>query len=104
MVRADYCGDGVAHTKDGTSIDLYDDLAIQKPGSLEDEEYAFEAGWSPKGAVCVARTRWPEIQTREALGVACPRLAENVGCDQGAARAAGALLFNRSRTVARTGS
>lgn len=103
MVRADYCGDGVAHTKDGTSIDLYDDLGIQAPGSKDDAEYAFEAGWGPKGALCVARTRWPEIQTREALGEACPRLAEKPECNEDTARAAGALLFNRSRRVARTG-
>jgi len=103
MVRADYCGDGVAHTKDGTSIDLYDDIGIQAPGSKDDAEFAFEAGWAPLGAVCVARTRWPEIQTRDQLSAACPRLAAKVDCDEDVARASGALLFNRSRPIARTG-
>ena len=105
MVRADYCGDGAPHTRDGTAIDIYDDLGIQKVSTLEDAEFALEAGWGPKGATCVARTRWPDIQTREELGRTCPRLAQDaVACDEKAARQAGALLFNRSRLVARTGT
>ena len=104
MVRADYCGDGAPHTRDGTSIDIYDTLGIQKEASKDDPEFAFEAGWGPRGAVCVARTRWPDIQTRDELGRACPRLAQDtVTCDESSARASGALLFNRSRLVARTG-
>jgi ADYC domain len=58
MVRADYCGNGRAHTKEGTTIDIYDRLRIQtrtpKSGMV------FEATWSPDGAVSIARTRWPE--------------------------------------------
>lgn len=30
MARADYCGNGISHTKDGTIIDLYDRLGIQR--------------------------------------------------------------------------
>ncbi|MGQ0622505.1 MAG: ADYC domain-containing protein [Panacagrimonas sp.] len=103
MVPADYCGDLKPHTKDGTSIDLYDDLGIQKPGSLDDAEYSFEAGWGPGGAVCVAKTRWPELQTLEALQQECPRLVNAATCDENSARKGGALLFNRSRRVPRTG-
>jgi ADYC domain len=58
MVRADYCGNGRAHTKEGTAIDIYDRLRIQtrtpKSGMV------FEAAWSPEGAVFIDRTRWPE--------------------------------------------
>jgi hypothetical protein len=58
MVRADYCGNGRAHTKEGTAIDIYDRLRIQtrtpKSGMV------FEATWSPDGAVSIDRTRWPE--------------------------------------------
>jgi hypothetical protein len=58
MVRADYCGNGRSHTKEGTVIDIYDQLGIQtrtpKSGML------FEAAWSPDGAVFINRTRWPE--------------------------------------------
>lgn len=103
MVRADYCGDGRAHTRDGTAIDLYDDLVLQRPATLRDPEYAFEAGWDPNGAVCVARTRWPDLQTREQLGRDCPRLASAQACNEDGARQAGAVVFNRSRIVARTG-
>lgn len=104
MVRADYCGDGAPHTKDGTAIDLYDDLGIQTAATRDDPEFAFEAGWSARGAVCVARTRWPDLQSREQLGRDCPRLAQEVrACDEASARRAGALLFNRSRPHARTG-
>ncbi len=103
MVPADYCGDFKPHTKNGTTIDLYDDLGIQKMGTDKDGEFAFEAGWAPTGAVCVARTRWPELQTREQLSLDCPRLGIGEGCDEATARKAGALIFNRSRLVARTG-
>lgn len=104
MVRADYCGDGTPHTKDGTMIDLYDDLGIQAPGTTADATFAFEAGWGPDGAVCVARMRWPDLQTREQLARECPRLAsEPDTCTQDAARKAGALLYNRSRPEARIG-
>lgn len=97
MVRADYCGDGIATTRDGTLIDVYDRLGVQRPES--GPELTFEAGWSPEGAVCVAHTRIPENLTLEQLGERCPRLASAVGaaCDEAAAAAGGAVLFNRSR-------
>ncbi|WP_245894042.1 ADYC domain-containing protein [Chamaesiphon polymorphus] len=58
MVRADYCGNGRAHTKDGTAIDIYDRLSIQT--RTPHSGMILEAGWSPDGAVFIARTRWPE--------------------------------------------
>jgi len=97
MVRADYCGDGRAYTRDGTSIDLWDDRGIQKSESADDASFSFEAAWGPDGAVCVARTRIPENITLEALKVACPRLAQAPSCTEATGRGAGALLFNRSR-------
>jgi hypothetical protein len=58
MVRADYCGDGRPHTKDGTWIDVYDTLGIQV---REPEEKTgpvwLEAGWSPEGATFLNRPR-----------------------------------------------
>ena len=30
MVRADYCGDGVGHTRNGTPIDLFDRIGVQR--------------------------------------------------------------------------
>ena len=74
MMRADYCGDGQSFTRDGTLIDLYDRLGLQKdepaPGMR------FEAGWGKDGAICVARARIPEKVTLEELARRCPgRLA-----------------------------
>jgi hypothetical protein len=97
LMRADYCGDGRPWTRTGTSVDVWDDLGIQKSDSGDDAKYSFEAGWSPAGAVCVARTRIPENITLDKLKEVCPRLAAGATCDETSARAAGALLFNRSR-------
>ena len=59
MVRADYCGDGTPHTRNGTKINFWDNSGV-----LADDPWPgmrFEAAWSPQGAVCVARTRLPEV-------------------------------------------
>lgn len=98
MVRADYAGDGEPHTRDGTSIDIYDRLGIQQSESANDPGYAFEAGWTPAGAVCVARTRWPDLVSLDQLRSRHPgRFGGDKVCDDETARALGALLFNRSR-------
>ena len=97
MVRADYCGNGTATTKDGQAIDMYDDLGIQKPEN--DPAMDFEAGWTEEGAACVRHARVKENVTLEALVAACPRLQDRVGpaCSEEAARKLGARLFNRSK-------
>ena len=97
MARADYCGDGHPHTKDGTSIDNYDDLGIQRRGAADDATYVFEAGWSPAGAVCVAHPRWADQGTVAQIRSECPRLAAVPNCDETSARALGARMFNHSR-------
>jgi hypothetical protein len=58
MVRGDYCGDGVAHTENGTTIDVWDALGIltETTGSGLD----LEAEWTTDGAACVMHTRWVE--------------------------------------------
>lgn len=99
MVRGDYCGDGLAHTRDGTSIDIYDDLGIQKPGTMDDSSYLFEAGWTPGGAACVAHTRWNDLLTLEQLAATCPRLNNARACTELRAQSLGARLFNRSRRL-----
>ncbi len=97
MVRADYCGDGQATTKEGMAIDIFDDHGIQQ--SEGGADFRFEAGWSPQGAVCVAHTRVAENIDLEALATRCPRLRAALGttCTETRARALGALVFNRSR-------
>ncbi len=87
MARADYCGDGVPHTEEGTPINLWDIAGIQNPDKIDG--MTFEAAWGPNGAVAIARTRWPQdlayVQTH------CPdRLQVND------ARSEGALLYNDS--------
>jgi hypothetical protein len=100
MVRADYSGRGDGHTRNGTSIDIWDVADIQKPESLADPTYAFEAGWGPDGAVCAARTRWTELLPLSVLLQSAPRLVAQP-CDEAEARRRGALLFNRSRLAPR---
>ncbi|MGQ0528560.1 MAG: ADYC domain-containing protein [Panacagrimonas sp.] len=97
MARADYCGDGQPHTKEGTSIDNFDDLGIQTRGAADDPSYVFEAGWTPQGAVCVNHTRWTDVVTLDALKTQCPRLAAAPHCDEITARSLGARMFNASR-------
>lgn len=101
MVTADYCGNGTPHTRDGTSIDYWDRTGIAEAGSLDDAEYALEAGWSPSGAVCVAKSRWPDQGSAAQMVRECPRLPAPETCTEESARAGGALLFNRSRVVPR---
>jgi hypothetical protein len=93
MFRADYCGDGRPHTRDGTTIDLYDRLGIQR--DEPEPGMSFEAAWGPEGALCLAHTRIPEIATREDVLAACPRLQQIAAADCSEA-APGALLFNKS--------
>lgn len=97
MVRADYCGDGTATTRNGMAIDVYDRHGVQQP--TDDAQFRFEAGWTRDGAVCVNHVRVPENLQLDALAARCPRLAAALGqrCDEVAAAAAGAVLFNRSR-------
>ena len=97
MVRADYCGDGTATTREGMAIDIYDRHGVQKPASGED--FRFEAGWAPTGAVCVNHVRVPDNVTLDAIAARCPRLKDALGqrCDETTAQAAGAVVFNRSR-------
>jgi hypothetical protein len=99
MVRADYCGDGRAYTRDGTLIDLYDRLGIQRPEA--DSGLAFEAAWGPDGAACVHHMRVPANGSLDELAAACPRLAAapmGPACQEDDfADRPDILLFNRSQ-------
>ncbi len=99
LLRADYCGDGVAHTRNGTVVELFDDLAIQVDTSAPGLH--FEASWNEHGAVCIERLRIPEPASLEYVEHVCPgRLARNhtdARCPSGLGPAAmGARMINRS--------
>ena len=92
LVRADYCGDGIGHTRNGTPIDLFDRIGIQPDEAAPG--MTFEAAWGPDGAVCVRHTRLKEVLDSASLVQECPRLAGSISekCNE----AMPALLFNRS--------
>jgi len=101
VAPADYCGDGQAHTRNGTLIDVWDKLGIQKRDPSQG--LLFEAAWSPRGAVYVQKPRYGE--TLESLVASCPdRLGghtalEAPGLDEQeiVKRWPEALLFTESR-------
>jgi hypothetical protein len=65
MARADYCGDGVAHTENGTLIDMFDRHGIQS--TVDAAGLSFEAGWGPDGATCVSQPRYLDIDPQGEL-------------------------------------
>jgi ADYC domain-containing protein/pentapeptide repeat protein len=65
LLRADYCGTGTAYTQDGTTLNLYDNLGIQK----DTETWTPEAEWLPTGARCVTARGKLRITN---LGIALP--------------------------------
>jgi hypothetical protein len=98
MIRADYCGEGRANTRDGTKIEFYDRVGVTQPGPAEG--MSFEAAWAPDGAVCVAHVRVTGLATPEGLTRACPgRLVGRIGpvCQEETAVRLGGILFNKSR-------
>jgi hypothetical protein len=96
MTRADYRGVGAPFTRDGTTIDMWDAAGMQISDTEADPSFAFEAGWGPRGAVCVAHTRIPQLLPLQVLYDSAPRL-QAAPCDEAEARRRGAVLFNRSR-------
>ena len=48
MLRADYCGDGVSHTVNGTPINIYDNAGLQ----ADTESWLIDGEWGPDGARC----------------------------------------------------
>ena len=75
MARADYCGIGVSHTRNGTPINVWDRLPppgpIQRHGLLAPLGMVFEAGWNTGGAVCMSTARWA-LDDGLALAQLCP--------------------------------
>ena len=106
--RADYCGNGKAHTRDGTGITIWDNLPPMGPVRTQGPTpplMLFEAGWSTSGAVCLSHTRW--LTGGLVIAAACPGrliapalpLIAGTVCDTTAealGQNAGARVFNES--------
>lgn len=70
-IRADYCGNGQAHTHDGRPINLYDGIALQ----ADTERWLLEAEWDADGARCVTPFR------RDTDRLSCPEKQQRwYGC------------------------
>jgi hypothetical protein len=97
MMRADYAGSGRSMTRDGTRVEVFDTLGIQR--SPTTDLAMFEAGWDERGAVCVRHSRVPAIASIGQIEASSRRLAGRVGamCTPAKARSLGALIFNSSR-------
>src|SRR5262249_43446068 len=95
LFRGDYCGDGQHYTRDGTWIDVYDRIGVQ--ASDGDPTLRFEPAWGSGGAICVARTRLPDLIDLDGLAKACPRLAGRLGPAACTEQERDGLLLNRSR-------
>jgi ADYC domain len=104
MMRADYCGDGTHHTRDGTLINVQDRLGIERFDP--EPSLTFEAAWGLRGAICVRHVRIPELVSLEELVQACPdRLAGRVGdaCTQETAWGVPeTMILNQSRPAGPT--
>jgi hypothetical protein len=98
MARADYCGDGVPQTKDGTLVDVWDTEGISRPADAANRRPTahFEAAWTARGAVCKDHLRWADQTPACALGLptcSTEAAAKALG-DAGSRR----LVFNASCT------
>jgi len=75
MLRADYCGNGNPHTRNGTLIELFDRVGIQR--DTKEPDLSFEAAWNENGATCLKKTRIKEIATLDSVLKECPQKLEN---------------------------
>jgi hypothetical protein len=98
FLRADYCGDGTPHTRPGMLVSVYDRLDIQRNERASGLE--FEAAWGAGGAVCLRKTRVPEISTLDEVRRQCPDRAaawSAEACTEESGRTLpDALMFNAS--------
>lgn len=83
MLRADYCGNGVPHTNDGTQIDVYDyptSYGVETQVGNVSLGWNYEAEWSKDGAVCENGSRWsdanpaPYTNVKAYIQATCPQI------------------------------
>jgi hypothetical protein len=90
MLRADYCGDGLSWTLNGTLINFYDNIGV----AFDRASWPFEAEWSEQGARCVSATttlRWVGASETPPPCLASKRSAD---CGDLSHFASGTLLMN----------
>ncbi|MFL5331920.1 MAG: ADYC domain-containing protein, partial [Geminicoccaceae bacterium] len=89
---------GQGYTRNGTPIDVFDSLGIQKAANAQD--MSFEAAFDVAGALCVARPRLHDGPTLDEIAARCPgRLAGRTGpacAGPDSPAAHGATMFVRS--------
>lgn len=86
LIRADYCGDGTAHTVEGNWVNVYDLAGVQE----DSESWPAEAEWNADGARCVT------THLRAVEPVACADELFDPTCGDPADWAGGTLLVSET--------
>jgi hypothetical protein len=84
LLRADYCGDGKAHTINGVTVNVYDFAGVQD----DTEAWGVEAEWNADGARCITANH------RQAEPVACFDQLYDPTCGNPADWAGGTLVVS----------
>ncbi len=91
MFRADFCGNGLSMTLDGTAIDIADSAKINLPSQIppgDPAKWSLEASWRPDGAACAQKERQVCVPTgdgnlarmkvRDYIDAICPTAVDSV--------------------------
>ncbi len=70
MLRADYCGNGRHHTREGTLVEVFDRMGVQV--DTAEAGLTFEAAWNEHGAVCMRKTRISQDYSLDDILRECP--------------------------------
>jgi hypothetical protein len=90
-VRADWCGDGKAWTVTGTTINLWDRLAVQ----ADSDAWPAEAEWKATGAVCLNATRVANGELRGELIPDCARARKTATCATNLSNSSSLMITER---------
>jgi hypothetical protein len=76
MMRADYCGTGVAYTVDGTLVNVYDSVGLQ----ADTQAWDIEAEWSPTGARCITSAGYSRFSQEGRTPPSCLSTLQSSTC------------------------
>jgi len=88
LLRGDYCGTGKAYTVDGTLLDLYDNVGVQR----DTQAWLIEAEWTPSGARCINSNNNARFELAAAADPRCVKPLKTTTC--GTSFASGAVLID----------